>query len=103
MLGLDLDFAQFYCAVPFPGSELYNTALNNGWIKDTGDFSSYRQEHAVMSLEGISPQEVEKIRTQAVREFYLRFTVISGIIKLMNPRSLFKTIVSTLKFLKVVE
>ncbi|MBF0520436.1 MAG: radical SAM protein [Nitrospirae bacterium] len=103
VLDLDLNFAQFYCAVPFPGSELYNTALLNGWIKDNGNFSAYRQERAVMSLEGISPQDVEKIRTQAVREFYLRFTVISGIIKLMNPRSLFKTIVSTLKFLKVVE
>ncbi|MEO5355788.1 MAG: radical SAM protein [Nitrospirae bacterium YQR-1] len=101
VLALDLDFAQFYCAVPFPGSELYITALANGWIQE-GGFNAFRQERAIMSLKGISPDEVEKIRAQAVREFYLRPKIIFGIIKLINPKSLFRTIISTLKFLKVV-
>jgi len=32
---LPLDFAQFYCAVPFPGSALYEEAKREGWINTT--------------------------------------------------------------------
>ena len=31
---LGLDYIQPYCAVPFPGSPLYETAKNEGWIKE---------------------------------------------------------------------
>ena len=46
---LGLDLAQFYCAVPFPGSALYERASNEGWIRDS-DFSHYKQDNAVMEL-----------------------------------------------------
>jgi len=35
---IGVDFAQFYCAVPFPGSELYEEAKTNGWIKDGAEW-----------------------------------------------------------------
>ncbi len=96
---LDLDFAQFYCAVPFPGSELYNTALNKGWIEGQG-FESFRQEKAVMFLPTITTDQVEKIRKQAIKEFYGRFIVIKNIIRLIKPRAFGSIATSIFKFVK---
>ncbi|MBF0456740.1 MAG: radical SAM protein [Nitrospirae bacterium] len=100
VLALELDFAQFYCAVPFPGSALYEQASKEGWLKGAADFSGFRQEQAVMSLETITPVEVEQIRAQAAREFYLRPRIILGILKLMNPRHIGVTLLSAFKFLR---
>ena len=97
--GLDLDFAQFYCAVPFPGTPLYNKALQSGWIT-SGSFACFRQERAAMSLPSISPQEVERIRRQAVREFYGRPAVILKILRLMNMRTLGISLQGALKFVR---
>jgi radical SAM superfamily enzyme YgiQ (UPF0313 family) len=66
---LGLDLAQFYCAVPFPGSALYERASKAGWIKDS-DFSHFKQDNAVMELPTISAQEVNKYRAIAYRRFY---------------------------------
>lgn len=96
---LDLNFAQFYCAVPFPGSELYNTALNKGWLKKQ-DFGNFRQEKAVMSLPTITIDEVERIRTQAIKEFYGRFMVIKNILRLVNLRAFGSITSSVFKFMK---
>ena len=35
-LSLPLDIAQFYAAAPFPGTALYNEALEKGWLKRGG-------------------------------------------------------------------
>ncbi|MBF0517032.1 MAG: radical SAM protein [Nitrospirae bacterium] len=102
VLALPLDFAQFYCAVPFPGSALYGEALKEGWIDSTCDFAGFRQEKPVMSLATITPDEVEAIRVQAVREFYLRRRIILGILKLMSFSNVGRTALSALKFLKPV-
>jgi anaerobic magnesium-protoporphyrin IX monomethyl ester cyclase len=97
--GLGLDFAQFYCAVPFPGSELYTVAVEKGWITGQG-FESFRQEKAVMSLPSISPDQVERIRKQAIKEFYGRITVMRNVLRLANVRALKSIASGAIKFLK---
>jgi radical SAM superfamily enzyme YgiQ (UPF0313 family) len=72
---LDLDLAQFYCAVPFPGSELYETAKDKGWIK-SADFSDFRQDFAVMELPEVTSADIMRARSRAFRQFYLRPAVI---------------------------
>lgn len=66
---LDLDIAQFYCCVPFPGSRLYEQAVSNGWVRGE-DFSCFTQTGAVMDLPGISRQQVDQARARAYRLFY---------------------------------
>lgn len=68
---LKLDLAQFYCAVPFPGSRLYERALQEGWI-DRSDFSRFNQNSALMHLPGLSPEEVNRCRLRAYKRFYTR-------------------------------
>ena len=67
---LKLDVAQFYSAVPFPGCNLYDEALEKGWI-EPGDFVSFSQSSSVMRMPGLSPDTVDRNRAAAYRQFYL--------------------------------
>lgn len=68
---MDLDFAQFYTAAPFVGSELYNEAIKQGWVEKTR-FDQMDQSKASLKLPGLQPEEVTKAAKQAYRVFYLR-------------------------------
>ncbi len=68
---LDLDFAQFYCVVPFPGSELYEQAIANGWIINH-DWTQFEQNFSVITTEQLSADEVMALRRKAYKSFYLR-------------------------------
>lgn len=66
---LKLDVAQFYSAVPFPGSGLYGEALAKGWIAP-GDYDSFSQSSSAMRLPGLAPETVDRNRAAAYRRFY---------------------------------
>ena len=95
---LPLDFAQFYCAVPFPGSRLYETAQEKGWLGSGVDFSHYRQDEAVLTLPTIQPEDVMVYRQRAYREFYLKPRVALGAVSLLSPRFLKRLVVELGRF-----
>ena len=64
-----VDFAQFYCAVPFPGSKLYEEAKKHGWIINN-DWTMFEQNFCVLSTQQLSAEELIKIRADAYRSFY---------------------------------
>src|SRR5208283_543116 len=97
--GLDMEFAQFYCAVPFPGSDLYSAAVEKGYISSQG-FECFRQEKAVMSLPTISARQVEEIRKKAARIFYTRPSRVLKLLKLMRLKVLLKSLPAAVKFTK---
>ena len=66
---LNLDFAQFYCAVPFPGSPLYERAKAKGWLA-TNDWRKFEQNMCVLKVDGATPEDVEKWRRSAYLKFY---------------------------------
>lgn len=68
---LPLDYVQFYCAVPFPGSALYLRAKAEGWI-NTNDWSRFEQNFSVLDLPGLKAEEVMAWRRRAYRRFYFR-------------------------------
>lgn len=76
---LKFDFAQFYAAVPFPGSVLYADAKDNGMIVND-DWRYFEQNFCVIKTDHLEPREVESLRNRAFREFYLR------------PEQIFRTI-----------
>ena len=77
---LGLDFVQFYCAVPFPGSELYVVAKEKGWLT-TEDWPFFEQNFSVVNTPQLKAQEVMALRRQAFRDFYLRPKIIWQTIK----------------------
>lgn len=86
---LGLDLAQFYCAVPFPGSRLYEQALKEGWIKDSR-YGQFKQDYALMELPTVSSQVVNRYRAIAYRKFYFSLKRGYRTLKLVNWRDVKK-------------
>ena len=68
---IDLDFAHFYSAVPYPGSELFDIASREGWIRGKS-WDRFRQTEFVMDLPTISTARLERIRREAYGALRLR-------------------------------
>ena len=81
---LGLDFAQYYCAVPFPGSSLYQEAKENGWLPDT-PWEDFRQDKALLQLPGLPPETVERLRDDAYKRFYSNPKAWLSKIQLIRP------------------
>jgi radical SAM superfamily enzyme YgiQ (UPF0313 family) len=67
---LRLDYVQYYCCVPFPGSDLYREALEKGWI-NTDRWDGFEQSYSVMDLPNLDSRNVMKWRKKAFLYFYL--------------------------------
>jgi len=72
---LDPDYAQFSIATPFPGTELYQIAKNNGLLL-TEDWSKYTVLKPVMKTKELSVEQLQKLIRKAYFSFYLRPKVI---------------------------
>lgn len=66
-----LDYAQFYCAIPYPGTELGDYAKQKKWI-ESASWSDYDLTKSIMRNEKLSSQEIKKLRDHAYRKFYFR-------------------------------
>ena len=66
---VDPDLAIFMILTPFPGTELYRTALSQGWLEDD-NWANYDMVHAVMPTEYLSRVEVQEELYQCYRSFY---------------------------------
>lgn len=80
IIELDPDYAQFYCAIPFPGTEFYEISKKKGWLV-TDDWRRFELNQAIISTPSLSAEELHKSRIEAYRRFYLRPKYIWGRIK----------------------
>jgi len=67
---LNPDFINFYTAVPYPGSRLYEEALRDGWIRNA-PWAQFNQNMFLMELPKISNARLSKIKKHAYASFYL--------------------------------
>lgn len=83
---LKLDFVQFYCAVPFPGSELYTQAKECGWITES-DWTQYEQNFSILNYPNLSAKQIMTLRQEAYKSFYLSpKIIIKTLLKLRSPK-----------------
>ena len=75
VIKLDPDYAQFYCAVPFPGTEFREYAKKNGYIHNVS-WEKYEINNAIVSYPHLSSEEIQKGRRKAYVKFYLRPTYV---------------------------
>lgn len=68
---LDPDFIEFFYVYPFLGTQLYEDAVSLG-VLERGQLPTMAYNHAAMPTLSLSIDELETLRTQALREFYLR-------------------------------
>ncbi len=78
-------FAQFYCAVPFPGTPFYQQALDQQWLT-TRDWSQFEINRAIISTPQLRADELQRLKKRAYVRFYLSPTYILG--RLARVRSL---------------
>lgn len=73
-LALDLrcEFANFYCAMAYPGSQLYNVALANGWpLPDTwSGYSQHSVETLPLPTKHLSAADVLAFRDNAFHTYF---------------------------------
>jgi anaerobic magnesium-protoporphyrin IX monomethyl ester cyclase len=58
-LDLGSDFSIYTVLTPFPGTEYYRMAKDNGWIEDT-NFANYDMAHAIMPTETLTRKQVQE-------------------------------------------
>jgi len=80
------DSAQFAVVIPHPGTELYDLSLEKGWLKYES-WEDFDCRKALIETEDLSSKDVEKYRTKAYREFYLRPSyILRTTLGLWNPK-----------------
>ena len=84
---LHLDFAQYYCAVPFPGTELYAQAREKGWLRNCR-WEDYNQDTAVLDFPRLSAAEIQGFREKAFKDFYLRPRTGIRLLRMLNRRGM---------------
>jgi anaerobic magnesium-protoporphyrin IX monomethyl ester cyclase len=66
---LDPDFSIFALLTPFPGTELFESARQNGWIEDD-NWANYDMVHAIMPTETLTRKELQEELFNCYRSFY---------------------------------
>ncbi|MDR0908612.1 MAG: B12-binding domain-containing radical SAM protein [Spirochaetaceae bacterium] len=73
-LKLNTDTAQFFPMIPYPGTEAYNWAKQNGYIE--ADYTKYCKEdgehNTVLNLPGLSAEDIVSFCDMARKKYYLR-------------------------------
>jgi radical SAM superfamily enzyme YgiQ (UPF0313 family) len=69
---LGLDFAGFYPAVPYPGTQLGSLAATAGWIEAPEDWSRLEYARYAMRTSMLDERRVMRAIARARRRFYLR-------------------------------
>lgn len=85
---LDLDYAQFYCAAPWPGSRFYQEAAREGWL-NTDDWDKFEQSQMAVDYPGLSGARIMELRDRMTKAFYFRPKMIwKTMKKISSPREL---------------
>ena len=86
-LALNCEFANFYCAMAYPGSQLYDTAVKTGWPLPER-WSGYSQ-HSVDTLplptKYLSAAEVLQFRDRAFRTYFSNPRYLEMIARKFGP------------------
>ena len=69
---LNCEFANFYCAMAYPGSPLYQTALSNNWRlpESWAGYSQHAYDTLPLPTNYLSGSEVLRFRDQAFQNYY---------------------------------
>lgn len=71
-MDLNCEFANFYCAMAYPGSKLYDIAIQEGWElpKEWHGFSQHSYEMLPLPTKHLSAKEVLKFRDEAFHKYF---------------------------------
>lgn len=68
---IDADSTQFAIVIPHPGTELYETCVEHGWLVYDG-WEDFAAENSLIEADHLTREEVEEARIRAYRRYYFR-------------------------------
>lgn len=83
---IDADSTQFAVAIPHPGTELYQTCMDNGWLV-FDNWEDFAAEDSLIETEELTREDVERARIHAYRSYYFspRF-VARSLLRVRSPK-----------------
>jgi radical SAM superfamily enzyme YgiQ (UPF0313 family) len=71
-MGLNCEFANFYCAMAYPGSQLYKTAVSEGWElpHEWKDYSQHGYTMLPLPTKHTGAKEVVRFRDDAFHMYF---------------------------------
>jgi radical SAM superfamily enzyme YgiQ (UPF0313 family) len=95
-----LDYAQFYGAVPYPQTELWELASKNNWV-ESADYSDFHLANTPMRNEYLNSKEIKQLRQNAIRSFYNKPKMYLKSLSLIIKRKSFSPVIGFFKWAKV--
>ena len=74
-IDLDVDLVQAGILSPYPGTEIFNEAVQKGWLIHR-NWDEYGQDKVLLNLPTITAEEIYKFEKRVFRVFYMRPKVI---------------------------
>lgn len=82
---IEADSTQFAIAIPHPGTELYRTCIDNGWLVYDG-WEDFAAENSLIETDQLTRADVERARVEAYKRYYLNGRFVAR--SLLRIRSL---------------
>jgi anaerobic magnesium-protoporphyrin IX monomethyl ester cyclase len=84
---LNCEFANFYCAMAYPGSDLYNTAVTEGWPlpKSWSGYSQHSSDSLPLPTKYLAGEEVLRFRDQAFQLYFSNDDYLNMITQKFGP------------------
>ncbi|HHT9136001.1 MAG TPA: B12-binding domain-containing radical SAM protein [Candidatus Wunengus sp. YC60] len=95
-LKLPLDYANFYPAVPYPGTQFYEKCVKNNYLINSNAWEKMDYSNYILKTNEFDEATVMREISQARRKFYLRTRFIIRHIKFIG---IFKTLTFTIKYI----
>lgn len=100
---IPLTFAHFYNATPFPGSPLYQEALEKGWFLRQDEWDRVHQADYLLELPNLSRETVGRYISRAYRKFYSDPRVMVRILRVAdNLREVLSIIFLGIRFVRAM-
>ena len=71
-LELDPEYVLFNINTPYPGTEMYDWATANGYLKTDIDYTRWDAGEVILTLPTVSAEDIKKYYKKCMRAFYLR-------------------------------
>lgn len=97
-LELNPDIALYNITTPYPGTQLFNWAKQNGYLL-TEEWSNYELSGTIMNLPSISTEEIQNMYKKAHQKFYMRPQAIWNRLKKLTNLYQLKDLISAFFFI----
>jgi anaerobic magnesium-protoporphyrin IX monomethyl ester cyclase len=96
---LSLDYAYFGFTTPFPGTELREQAIANGWLLND-KLEAIKYEDCIMNATSLPTPELKRYLTKAYRSFYFRPSYIAKRLLKLNKNEIYNSIRGALSIIR---